>query len=72
MIIEEKNMTISQMCRADSALQEPKSAARGMMQRFSLTLLACTLTIIAAEAQQKRSSEAGHHISTGTEWSGRR
>jgi hypothetical protein len=45
-------MTISQTYRADFAPQEPKSALRGLMQRLSLTLLACTLTIAATEAQQ--------------------
>jgi hypothetical protein len=52
MIVEEKDMKISQTYRADSAAQEPKSALRALMQRFSLTLLACALTIGATEAQQ--------------------
>jgi hypothetical protein len=52
MIIEEKNMKISQTYRADSAPQKPKSALRGLMQRLSLTIFACTLTIGATEAQQ--------------------
>jgi hypothetical protein len=55
MIVEEKEMRISQTCRADSAPQDPKSALRGMMQRLGLTLLACTLAIGAtgsASAQQ--------------------
>jgi hypothetical protein len=51
-IIQEKEMKISQTYRADSTPQEPKSALRGLMQRFSLTLFACTLTIGAIEAQQ--------------------
>jgi len=45
-------MKISQTYRADSASHETKSAVRGVMQRLGLTLLACTLTIGAAEAQQ--------------------
>ncbi len=44
-------MTISQTYRADSAPNKPKSAFRRMMQRISLTLLACTLAIGATEAQ---------------------
>jgi hypothetical protein len=52
MIIKEKEMKISQTYRADSAPHETKSALRGVMQRLGLTLLACTLTIGAAEAQQ--------------------
>jgi hypothetical protein len=52
MIIQEKEMKISQTYRADSAPHEAKSALRGVMQRLGLTLLACTLTIGAAEAQQ--------------------
>jgi hypothetical protein len=52
MIIEEKDMKISQTYRADSALGEPKSVLPGLMLRFSLTLLACALTIGATEAQQ--------------------
>jgi hypothetical protein len=45
-------MKISQTYRADSAAQETKSALRRMTQRLGLTLLACTLVIGAAEAQQ--------------------
>jgi hypothetical protein len=45
-------MKISQACRANSVPQEPKSALRGLMQRLSLTLLACTLSIGATQAQQ--------------------
>ena len=45
MITKKKQMNISQMYRADSAPQEPKSALRGLMQRLGLTLLACTLVI---------------------------
>jgi hypothetical protein len=52
MITKKKEMNISQTNRADSAPQEPKSALRGLMQRLSLTLLACTLTIGVTEAQQ--------------------
>jgi len=52
MIIEEKDMKILQTYRADSALREPKSVLPGLMLRFGLTVLACTLTIGATEAQQ--------------------
>jgi hypothetical protein len=40
MIIKEKEMKISQTCRADFAAHETKSALRGVMQRLVLTLLA--------------------------------
>ena len=52
MITKKKEMDISQTNRADSALQEPKSALRGLIQRLGLTLLASTLSIGASEAQQ--------------------
>ena len=52
MITKKKEMNISQTNRADSAPQEPKSALRALMQRLTLTLLACTLTIGVTEAQQ--------------------
>lgn len=52
MISKKEETNISQTNRADSAPQEPKSALRGLMQRLSLTLLACTLTIGVTEAQQ--------------------
>jgi hypothetical protein len=52
MIIKEKKMNISQTYRADFAPQEPQSALRSVMPRLGLTLLACTLVIGAAEAQQ--------------------
>jgi len=45
-------MKISQTYRADSALREPKSALSGLMRSLGLTLLACTLVIGVAEAQQ--------------------
>jgi hypothetical protein len=45
-------MKISETYRADAAPQEPKSALPGLVQRLGLTLLACTLTIGATEAQQ--------------------
>ena len=45
-------MRISQTYQADSAPREPKAALRGLMQGLGLTLLACTLAIGAAEAQQ--------------------
>ena len=47
MITKKKEMNISQTNRA-----EPKSALGGLIQRLSLTLLACTLTIGVTEAQQ--------------------
>ena len=52
MITKEKRMKISPIYRADSAPHDTKSTLRGAMQRLGLTLLACTLTIGAAEAQQ--------------------
>jgi|SRR5580700_4597497 hypothetical protein len=52
MILKEKEMNISQTYRADSAPQETNSTLRGVMQRLGLTLLACTVTIGAVEAQQ--------------------
>jgi hypothetical protein len=52
MFIEEKEMKISQTHPADSAPLETKPALRRMMQGLGLTLLACTLTVGAAEAQQ--------------------
>jgi len=45
MTIKEKQMKTSQIYRADSAPQAPKSALRGLMQRLGLTLLACTLVL---------------------------
>jgi hypothetical protein len=51
-IIKENKMKISQTYPADFASQEPKSALRRMMQRLSLTLLACSLTIGVTEAQR--------------------
>src|SRR5580704_8849226 len=52
MIIEEKEMKISQMYRTDSAREESRSALRGLMQCLSLSLFACTLAVGATEAQQ--------------------
>jgi hypothetical protein len=52
MIIDEKEMKLSQTYRADSAPHETKSALRGVMQRLGLTLLACALGIGVTEAQQ--------------------
>ena len=49
---KEKEMEISQTYRADSALREPKSALPGLMRSLGLALLACTLFIGVAEAQQ--------------------
>src|SRR5580658_3402046 len=51
-MIKEKKMKISQNYQADSAPQESKSGLRGLMQRLSLTLLACTIAIGVAAAQQ--------------------
>jgi uncharacterized protein (TIGR02246 family) len=48
MTIKEREMKTSQIYRADSAPQAPKSALRGLMQRLGLTLLACTLVIGAS------------------------
>jgi len=45
MTIKEKEMKTSQMFRADSAPQAPKSALRGLMQSLGLTLLTCTLVL---------------------------
>jgi uncharacterized protein (TIGR02246 family) len=45
MTIKEKEMKTSQIYRADSAPQAPKSALRGRMQRLGLTFLAFTLVI---------------------------
>ena len=45
MTIKEKAMKTSQIYRADSAPQAPKSALRGLMQRLGLTLLACALVL---------------------------
>ena len=45
MTIKERKMKSSQIYRADSAPQAPKSALRGRMQRLGLALLACTLVI---------------------------
>jgi uncharacterized protein (TIGR02246 family) len=45
MKIKDKEMKISQIYRADSAPQAPKSALRGRMQRLGLTLLACALVL---------------------------
>src|SRR5580692_4594109 len=52
MIVQEKEMKISQTYRADSAPQDRKSALRGLMQGLGLTLLVCTLAVGATEAQQ--------------------
>jgi hypothetical protein len=52
MMIKEQEMKIPQTQQADSAPQESKSALRGLMQRLSLTLLACTIAIGVAGAQQ--------------------
>jgi hypothetical protein len=45
-------MKISKSYLADFAAQDAKSTLRGVMQRLGLTLLAFTLVIGAAEAQQ--------------------
>src|SRR5215469_1752119 len=57
-------MKTPQTYRADSALRVPKSALRGLMQRFGLTLLALTLVIgvtasaSASEAQDEAAVRA--------------
>ena len=45
MTTKEKEMQISQLYRADTAPQAPKSALRGLMQVLGLTLFACALVI---------------------------
>jgi hypothetical protein len=52
MIIKENEMKISQTYRADFTAQAHKSALQGAVQHLVLTLLACTLVIGVAEAQQ--------------------
>jgi len=52
MIIQEKEMKISQANQADSAPRGPKSALQQLMSRLSLALLACTFVVGAGEAQQ--------------------
>jgi hypothetical protein len=49
---KEKTMKISKSYLADFAAQDAKSTLRGVMQRLGLPLLAFTLVIGAAEAQQ--------------------
>ena len=64
MIIKEKEMKTSQIYRADSAPQAPKSVLRGLMQVLGLTLLACTLVFgvagsaSASEAQDEAAVRA--------------
>src|SRR5262249_14782665 len=43
--MKEKEMKTSQIYRADSAPQAPKSVVRGLIQRLVLTVLACVLVI---------------------------
>jgi hypothetical protein len=52
MTIKEQEMKTSQTYRVDSALRDPKSALPGLMRSLGLALLACTLFIGVAEAQQ--------------------
>jgi hypothetical protein len=59
MMIKETEMKIPQTYRADSTLQEPKSALPGLMRGLGLTLLACTLVMGAAEAQHAAPSIEG-------------
>jgi hypothetical protein len=59
MITKEKELEILGTYRAEAAPQEPKSAMRGLMQRLSLTFLACILAVGAAEAQQVAPPIAG-------------
>jgi|SRR5215813_1394931 len=49
-IIKEKEMKTSQIYRADAVPQTPKSALRGLIQRFGLTLLVCMLVIGATNS----------------------
>jgi uncharacterized protein (TIGR02246 family) len=49
MIIKEKAMKTSQLYRADSAPQAPKSALRGLML-LGITLLACTIVLGATSS----------------------
>jgi hypothetical protein len=49
---QEKETRISRTYQGNSTPQDPKSALHGLMQRLGLTLLACTLAVGAAEAQQ--------------------
>jgi hypothetical protein len=61
MTIKEKEMKISQTYRADSVLQAPKLALRGLMHRLGLAFLACTLVIGAtgsASASEARNEAA--------------
>jgi uncharacterized protein (TIGR02246 family) len=64
MTIQEKTMKTSQIYRADSAPQAPKSALGGLMQVLGLTLLACTLVLgvtgsaSAAETQDEAAVRA--------------
>jgi hypothetical protein len=53
MMIKEQEMKISQTYQADSAPQVSQSALRGLIQRLSFTLLACTMAIGVAGAQQE-------------------
>jgi hypothetical protein len=52
MIINQQEMEISQTHRTESAPKELKSALRSLLPRLGLVLLACTVVIGAAEAQQ--------------------
>jgi hypothetical protein len=52
MIIEEKEMKISQTYPTDFAAEKSTSALPGLLQRLSLTLLACMLVVGVAGAQQ--------------------
>jgi hypothetical protein len=63
MNIKEKEMKIAQTYRADSAPQEPKSALPRLMRGLGLTLLACTLVVGMAEAQQAAQSAAPKELS---------
>ena len=57
---KEKEMKISQTYRADSAPQEIKPALRGLMQRLSLILLACTLAIGATGSASAKQAVNGN------------
>src|SRR5262245_47468458 len=62
--MKEKEMKTSQIYRADSAPQAPKSALRGLIQRLGLTIFACALVISmtspagASEAQDEAAVRA--------------
>jgi hypothetical protein len=50
MTVKVKEMKTSQIYRADSVPQAPKSALRGLMQLLGLTLLACSAVSASAQS----------------------